>query len=142
MDLSPAQNLALLRSQRHSFTNHLQVLSGWLQLDRPERARQYLEGLAARIASEGEVIRQVPPSLGLLVIMVGLEAETYGVQVEWRLQGPVSQGSDELLARWQAEAAEGLKAASLLPEERRKITVVIGPGADFRLHTPVPAGEG
>ena len=40
------KNILLLRKQRHDFMNDLQVISGYLQMKRPEGALEYIEKLA------------------------------------------------------------------------------------------------
>lgn len=91
------RSLQLLRRQRHSFLNHLQVISGWLQLEKPERARQYLENVAARMTGESDVLRQASPGLALLMLELGLEAETHGAHLDWRMAGPGPVLADEQL---------------------------------------------
>lgn len=43
-DISPEMT-RLLRLQRHDFINHLQVIHGFLQLGKTERAMEYMENL-------------------------------------------------------------------------------------------------
>ncbi|HYF76177.1 MAG TPA: Spo0B domain-containing protein [Symbiobacteriaceae bacterium] len=137
--ITDAEALHLLRRQRHSFLNHLQVISGWLQLGRSERAQQYLETVAARMTGESDVLRQAPADLSLLVLELGLEAETHGVQLEWQLGvggGPVRAVNDEQLV-----------------DLRRRVLGLLSAGAPggiairqedggFSVHTPSGKGEG
>lgn len=135
-----AQAVSLLRSQRHSIMNHLQVVSGWLQLQRPDRAAQYIDMLAARLAADAEVLRQVPPETGLLVLDFALEAETYGVTLDWQVHSPIS--APDAAAPLKAELSAALKAAATAPEPRRRISVTLGPESTVTVHTPTSAGEG
>lgn len=131
--MDDAQALQLLRRQRHSLLNHLQVISGWLQIQRPERALQYLNGLADRMADESEAMRQGPPLLGLLVLELGMEAETYGVRLLWRCRGPlesVPEGlREQVLAAVHGVGEQGQVLVSLSPEH-------------FTVHTVSAEGEG
>ncbi|GFN22571.1 Spo0B domain-containing protein [Thermanaeromonas sp. C210] len=47
----------LLRGQKHDFLNHLQVISGFLQLGKPERALAYTKEVVARIGKNGRLMR-------------------------------------------------------------------------------------
>lgn len=133
---------ALLRGQRHSFMNHLQVISGWLQLNRPDRAQQYLETLASRLATESEAIRRLPPELGQAVIALAMDAETYGVSVDWQVSPGVTSLPAEALEDLMVEARAALKAESLQPDEKRRMVIRFGPGESFSLHSASRGSEG
>jgi hypothetical protein len=142
--VTAGQALEMLRRQRHSFLNQLQVISGWLQLGSPERALRYLEQVAGRMAHESEVLRQVPPTVGLAVLQLGLEAEVHGIQLQWQVDGWDGEPArvDALVERVRAviralatEGAEGQR-----PEEKR-IMIRLGPEG-LTVHTPPAAGEG
>jgi hypothetical protein len=133
------QSLALLQRQRHSFLNHLQVISGWLQLGNTERARTYLHRLAERLADDGQTLRSLAPEYGLLIADLNLEAETHGVLVEWQVCGSAQEHPDPAPLR--AKVVEALEAASRQPELRRQLRICIGPGG-FTIHTAPEAGEG
>lgn len=133
---SAAQTLHLLRRQRHSFLNHLQVISGWLQLERPERARQYLEAVAERMTGESDVLRQASVSLGLFMLELGLEAETYGVHLAWRVAGTDIDLPEDHLAQLRREVVAALAVG-------HGGVVSIALTADgFSVHTPSGKGEG
>ncbi|MDF2626429.1 MAG: hypothetical protein K0R39_260 [Symbiobacteriaceae bacterium] len=141
--ISEAEALQLLRRQRHSFLNHLQVISGWLQLGRPERAQQYLEAVAARMTGESDVLRQASTGLSLLVLELGLEAETHGVQIEWQLGGELAPAgglatipSDEQRARLRQQVLDALSSGITGP-----LVIRLADGG-FSVHTPSGMGEG
>lgn len=135
-DASPdARELTLLRRQRHSFLNHLQVISGWLQLNQPERARKYLDGVAARMTGESEALRQASPNLALLMLDLGLEAETHGVALGWQVSHP--QVDELMLEELQMEAMARLRAAA--PDT--EITIEVAANG-FRIHSPSGQGKG
>ncbi len=127
------QTVALLRSQRHSFMNHLQVISGWLQLGRPDRARQYLESIASRMSGEGEAVRQVSSSTALAIMTLGLEAETYGVHLDWRVRKPAPSYGDEALEGLMARVREAFELVSALPEAERRVQVDLGERIDLHM---------
>ncbi|MDN5347286.1 MAG: hypothetical protein PWP65_850 [Clostridia bacterium] len=58
--------LALLRAQRHSFLNHLQVISGFLQLGKPERALDYLKEVQLELENWGRIMRLKVPEVAFV----------------------------------------------------------------------------
>lgn len=137
-----ASTVSLLRSQRHSFMNHLQVISGWLQLGRTERAYQYLVGLASAMAAESDALRQAPPGVQLAIIALGLEAEPFGVRIDWRLEAPVTDLTDNARLALHAQVMAGVQATAALPEGERWLEVRLGPETALVVHTPLSPGEG
>lgn len=77
--------VGILRNQRHSFMNHLQVISGWLQLKKPERALDYIEGIRQRRDREGQVLRVRTLNLLTLLLAKASLAEANGVELEWQV---------------------------------------------------------
>jgi len=135
-DLS--QTLALLRGQRHGFMNHLQVISGWLQMGKHDRAMQYISRVAARLEAEGELLRRVEsPAAALFVLAADQEAESHGVVIEWEVTGPVDSAD---LSSAQERLSAELTAASALPEGARRIMVTLG--RTISVHRPSVQGEG
>lgn len=120
--------LALVRAQRHSFVNHLQVISGWLQLGQPERARQYLLAVAARLEVEAAAARTEPPALALVLLQVARAAELHNVELQWEVQ----------------VAAEQLLAPAVLTGLRQRLmaAVAAAAGRGVRLLVRVDAAGG
>jgi len=139
---SAAQAVSLLRKQRHSFMNHLQVISGWLQLQRPDRAAQHIGALAPRLTAESDVLRLVSPENALLVLGLMLEAESYGAQVDWQVCSPLEALSLQTAEVLRSELHMALTAASAAPESERWVTVTLGPGSEAVVHTRPHVGEG
>ena len=130
--------LALLRNQRHSFLNHLQVISGWLQLGKSDRAVQYIARAVARLEAEGQALQRLDsPEVALFLIETGLEAEPYGVAVRWRVSGPVDPA---LLPAARMQVKTALEQAARLPEGDRSLTITLG--SAITVHTPTSAAEG
>jgi two-component system, LytTR family, sensor histidine kinase AgrC len=130
--------MRLLRRQRHSFLNHLQVISGWLQLGRPEKAGHYLDAVAAHMTAESDALRHASTALGLLVLELGLEAETHGVRLEWQVSQPAAETD---LADLRSRVMGALTATADLPDGDRAIAVRLGPEISV-IHTPSGKGEG
>lgn len=43
----------ILRIQRHDFLNHLQIIQGYLQLKKPEKAEDYIKRAVDEIRAQG-----------------------------------------------------------------------------------------
>lgn len=133
-----SQALGLLRGQRHSFLNHLQVISGWLQLGKSDRAAQYITRAVAHLEAEGQALQRIDsPEVALFLIETGLEAEPYGVVLRWRVSGPVDPAA---LPAARLQVATALQQAARLPEGDRALTITLG--SIITVHTPSATGEG
>lgn len=53
--------IRLLRLQRHDFINHIQVIHGFLQLGKPQRALEYIEELAKDSAMVARTLQEYKP---------------------------------------------------------------------------------
>jgi len=131
-----------VRNLRHSLINHLQVISGWLQLDRPDRAREHAEALGSRMAAESEAMRILPPSMALAVVELSLEAETHGVSLQWQVQTPCTLFSEERVADLNQRVRLTMNLAASRANQERQLIITLGPGEEVVLHTPKLAGEG
>ncbi|HHP51706.1 MAG TPA: hypothetical protein ENM97_08280 [Moorella mulderi] len=65
MDWEAGDIIAFLRWQRHDYLNHLQVISGYLQLGKAEQALAYLQGVLKEMEELGKLMRLKSPSLAL-----------------------------------------------------------------------------
>lgn len=133
---SSSDTLALLRSQRHSFGNHLQVISGWLQMGRTDRAAAYIDQVAAKLVAESALLNRVEPEVALFIITLSLQAEPLGVAIIWQVDGPVTT---EELATVAAACPDALARAAQGPEGERRLVVRLGPSCG--VHTPGLPGE-
>ncbi len=79
---SQAQSVEIVRRYRHRYANHLQVILGWMQLEEPERAQQYLMEHALSSVNPG-IFRGLP--LRWTYQMIGLDAyaESLGRAIVW-----------------------------------------------------------
>jgi len=50
--MEAGQTVDLLKRVRHDFANHLQVIGGYLDMGRPDRAKEYLAGVMEEIIAE------------------------------------------------------------------------------------------
>lgn len=125
--------LALLRTMRHSHLNHLQVVLGWLQLDRADRARAHLEAVARTMTAESGTLQRLPGSLALAVLELGLEAEAAGVALEWQVEGSPQPPAEASIASDLAEARTWLNQVAAVPGGERRLVGVIRSDGSFRL---------
>ena len=83
--------LEIIRMQRHDFLNHIQVISGYLQLNRIEQAEQYIGEAVAQIKRIGEIIHLKPPEVAAALLAARNQAAKCGVEIDLQIEGnPVS----------------------------------------------------
>lgn len=75
------ETVDLLRTQRHDFINHLQVVHGMLQLKKQEAAMEYIREVGSIVGSGNAVTEIDNPVLAALVARKSLEAEKNGVKL-------------------------------------------------------------
>lgn len=63
--MEAGKTVELLRRIRHDFANHLQVVSGYLDMGRPEKAREYLTEIMEEIAAERVIFAFLPEEAAL-----------------------------------------------------------------------------
>jgi sensor histidine kinase regulating citrate/malate metabolism len=73
-------NLAL-REQRHDFLNHLQVISGFIQINKIDKAKEYLLSLSDSLMAGGGKGISLDSEVGMLLYSKKIKAERY--QVAW-----------------------------------------------------------
>jgi hypothetical protein len=124
--------LALVRGQRHNLLNHLQVVSGWLQLKQPDRAMEQLTQLIGRLTTEMEATRGVAPEVAVHMLNVMLDAELNGVTLRWQIDSaavPSAQAWDEV-------------RAALRERDRGDVTVCVTADGRVRAHSTTGLGKG
>jgi hypothetical protein len=70
--------------------NDFQIIYGWLQLDKPTAAFDYLAKRREQLENQGEMLRHAPSVLGLSALEVELRLRTLGVEVEYCI-APLSE---------------------------------------------------
>jgi len=137
--VSVTRAMNLVRRQRHSFLNHLQVISGWLQLGQSDRAMRYLETVAVRMSTESEAVRRAPAPLGHLMLELDLEAETHGVRLEWQLDADLATSSASVLDDMRTQVMEALPALTASSQQSRLLVRVSRGGVS--VHSALDKGE-
>lgn len=91
--LTDAEWAALLRHHRHQWLNHLQVISGWLQIQQPARAQEYIQSVLERSDGLAQAIQKASPALLGLALELHMLAEREGVVLRC-LQPQVAEVGD------------------------------------------------
>ena len=78
------RTVALLRKMRHDFGNHLQVISGYLELNHPEKAQQYVTRLILDSRDERAVFEIDKGDVILYLFEQLLNARDYGIKISYK----------------------------------------------------------
>uniref|UniRef100_A0A7C2I2P3 SpoOB alpha-helical domain-containing protein n=1 Tax=Ammonifex degensii TaxID=42838 RepID=A0A7C2I2P3_9THEO len=84
--MEPREVLELLRAQYHDFLNCLQVISGLVDLGRPEKIKEYIRQAADEFAARGRVAKAGLPEIACLLLQFQAEAVADGIKVSPDLQ--------------------------------------------------------
>jgi hypothetical protein len=96
--------LEIIQLQRHDFLNHLQVISGFQQLNKPDRIQEYIKQVTVEVAEMSKTTRFKMPEVTAAVLVGFYEASKYGFKIELTVNstlgdcevpGPVAGGSLE-----------------------------------------------
>lgn len=75
--------VALLRHQRHDFTNDLQVLGGYLELGQTERAITFLRQVFKELEEERQIFTIGDPEISIFLYRQLLMARERGVNIKY-----------------------------------------------------------
>jgi len=134
---SKTKFLEVIRAQRHDFINHLQVISGYLQLDKKETALSYIEQLSKELVKEGRINRVALPEARAAFIFAAHDARD--VQVEFNYQVEATLANTVIPAETAAAVLEEIFAAVLAifkapnddcfnatkPDKNRRVEVIL-----------------
>ncbi|OPX87931.1 MAG: Sporulation initiation phosphotransferase B [Pelotomaculum sp. PtaB.Bin104] len=82
MDLNLDNLLEIVQVQRHDFLNHLQVISGLLQLNKVERVREYISQVSMEIARSSKTSQVKIPAVTLALLTCLNEAAKCQIDIE------------------------------------------------------------
>ena len=74
--------MEVLRVQKHDFLNHLQVISGYLQLEKAEKARDYIQQVSHEIYHSGIITKLRVPEVAINLLILKNDAVSYGVNLD------------------------------------------------------------
>jgi len=87
ISLTDDQFVDLLRRTRHDFDNHLQVISGYLDLAKPEEAQKYLAQVVTELATERIIFESCSGEAALYFYDQMIRARDAGIAIKYnRLQ--------------------------------------------------------
>lgn len=134
-----AEVLSLLRWQRHDILNHLQVISGCLQLHKSERAREYLTEVVTRLEQVGNLLRLKQPDLAVVSLCKMEQAEARGITLDLKvhtIMQDLAIAPEVALALWEA----AWELALALPGDGQGLRVELTEvAAGYYLHFQAPA---
>lgn len=113
----------VVRNQRHGFMNHLQVISGWFQLSKPERAMEYIVGLRLKREQEVQIFRVANWELITRLITRSSLAEANEIEINWIIDSHFRWASEEMIA-WIERSFDQAFEQLLSTESPRKIEAV------------------
>lgn len=116
------ETVEVLSQQRHDFLNNLQVISGLLQLNKLEQAKEYIVRTANQVKEEGSLYHAQPQEVAAKLSSWRRSLEADGVAVSWELETDLSQwdGDPELLSDVLDAALQQLRLAlEAAPPEQR-----------------------
>ena len=96
--------VGLLRRMRHDFANHLQVISGYLQLGQPDQVQEYLQTLMEGLDAERAIFASLPAPASLYFYEQLLKAYDLGITLRFE---------DIDLKSWELLRVNGEPGASL-----------------------------
>jgi hypothetical protein len=120
--------LDAIQVQRHDFLNHLQVISGLLQMNKVERVRDYLNQVCMEMVKYSKTARVAMPELTAALIIAINDAAMYQIELELSVTSDLSEctvpGSvvGEVLGLCLDSAFEIMSAPEI---ENRRIEVVL-----------------
>jgi sensor histidine kinase regulating citrate/malate metabolism len=75
--------IEVLRVQRHDFMNHLQIISGLIQLNKTDRVFDYIQKLALDMAETGEITALELPEAAAALLINRLRAAQQGIELSF-----------------------------------------------------------
>jgi len=78
--------LEILRVQRHDFVNHLQVISGYLQLNKTTEVQKYIQEAVLEINRLGKIIHLKPPEAAVAFLVAQNEAAKYQIDIDYEIE--------------------------------------------------------
>lgn len=91
VDLNLDHFVEIVQVQRHDFLNHLQVISGLLQLNKVERVREYISRVSMEIAKSSKTSQVKIPAVTLALLSSLNEAAKYQIDIELTINSSFAQ---------------------------------------------------
>ncbi|QDQ02178.1 GHKL domain-containing protein [Lysinibacillus fusiformis] len=113
-------------SLRHDFTNHIQVLHGFLQLGKPDQAQQYLSSLSKEVQAIKTLKLNIDhPGLSILLQTKKLAAQNHNIYMDFTVSQDAFNKikTTDLIKILSNLIDNAIDASSELPEGQRNITI-------------------
>lgn len=110
--------LDILRVQRHDFMNHLQVISGLLQLNKPKRALEYIDEAAENLKKASVISKINSVEIAMAVLRADLAAQRQGISLNCNINSKLDGGFNhswalaEVIGELLEIAVHGVEAAA------------------------------
>ena len=112
-----------LRHQRHDYANHLQVIKGYLEINMPEKALEYLNGASRELQEVSSWFNSLPEEAAVLLTEMQIWAHQQGILLTIG-KNEIDNGrpvAETIMAAW--EALRNLKVPDSLPEEKFEVVL-------------------
>lgn len=76
--------VGIIRRMRHDFGNHLQVILGYLELERPREVKDYIHSLIDEMQAERAIFEHLPEQVALYLYQQVLMAADLGLILHFR----------------------------------------------------------
>ncbi|MFY0521463.1 sensor histidine kinase [Lysinibacillus sp. UGB7] len=113
-------------SLRHDFTNHIQVIHGFLQLGKPDQAQQYLSSLSKEVQAIKTLKLDIDhPGLSILLQTKKLAAQNHNIDMDFTVSQDAFNKikTTDLIKILSNLIDNAIDATIELPEGQRKITI-------------------
>ena len=77
--------LEVIQVQRHDFLNHLQVISGLLQLNKPERLKEYIDHITEEMKPLSAITRLKVPEIKAVILIALKEAKKHQIDFKFNI---------------------------------------------------------
>ena len=78
------QMVAILRRMRHDFGNYLQVILGYIDLNRPEKAKSYILNIVEELAVQRNIFESLESEAALYFYQQLLMAQDLGIILKYK----------------------------------------------------------
>ena len=118
--MNDEQIVQILRQARHEWGNHLQVISGFLDLERADDVRRYIRSLAQDLAEEVIIFEKSSPRVAFYFYQQLLLARERGIKMSYQ---DLSVSSIETLEKNQEPLQSVVKAVGSVEDSHVAVAV-------------------
>ena len=136
--------ISFLRVYKHDFLNHLQVIQGYLQLQKPEQALRYLKEAMKDVELYGSVLRLKLPAVAFWLLLKELELRKQGITMHLCSDTPFSVSAaleKSLLAFLKGIVGDIARRLGRLPFEDREWNLSFVGQDELRIVFALPGEE-